>query len=303
MKIILFLLLAMFHNAAANADSVNITMYGKEKYGFNQPKYQNNYILLDKSDRFDLFALADSENFPISSLEQGSVFEKIFSKLDETEKIRIFLRYDKKYTDAAIDFERGRINSVNARFGIYYKEMPYSQNEYVYPAFFENKVYIISSAKTKLTLNGKAELKNYKGVYVQKDKLPDYIYKEFKSLGMVKAESWLEAFELLLTDKVDYMAASYYPSVIEAYKIGLREYVTYSKNPVWKISMFFRVTPKLMKHSKMAKLKAFLKSQQYKKERDEALDELIEIYKENTRGIVPPKFINIQTEDENLQDE
>lgn len=302
MKIILLLLGAIFYNTAVQADSTNIIMYGKEKYGFDQPKYQNNYLLTEKNNRFDIFALADPENFPISSSEQGSIFEKIFSKLDN-EDIRVIFQYEKKYEDAVVDFERGKIKNINARFGVYYKEMPYSKNEYVYPAFFENKIYILTAAKTKLTLNGKAELKNYKGAYVKNDKLPDYIYKEFASLGIISTESWLKAFELLLTDQIDYIAASYYPSIIETYKLGLREYVTYSKNPVWKISMFLRVSPNLMKQEKMVKFRAYLKSQQYKKLRDDAFNELVEIYKENTQGVVPPKFINTQSEEANLQDE
>lgn len=294
MKIIYAILLFC---CITNAHASAIRMYGKEKYGFDQPKYNELANTEDEKEAGRIFALADSENFPISSIEQGSVFNKVFSDLFELEGIKIILRYDNKnYADSLIDFERGVLRNIDARFGVYYQDMPYSRNEYVYPAFFENKIHIITSAKTKLSLNGKAELKNYKGVYVSSDKLPDYIFKEFNSLGMQKTESWEKAYEQLLTGNADYVAASYYPSLLSSYKLGIRDYVTYSKNPVWKTSMFLRVTPKVMKSRLVAKIKSYLKSPHYKKVRDEAFEELVEIYKRNTAGVVPPTFANTDKE-------
>lgn len=290
MKIICAMLLFC---CVANAHASIIRMYGKEKYGFDQPKYEELSYTEDKRDEGRIFALADSENFPLSSIEQGSVFNKVFLDLFDLEGIKIILQYDRRnYADSVIDFERGVLRNIEARFGVYYQDMPYSRNEYVYPALFENKIYIITSAKMKISLNGKAELKNYKGVYVIKDKLPDYIFREFNSLGMQKVENWENAYEQLLTGRADYVAASYYPSLLEAYKLGIRDYITYSKNPVWKIAMFLRVTPKVMKKPVITKIKAYLKSPHYKKVRDDAFEELIQIYKKNTEGIVPPTFAN-----------
>ncbi len=289
MKIISVIMLMFLSLAEANAAVIH--MFGKEKYGYELPKYEELSHSEDKRDERSMLVLADDENFPVSSVEQGSVFNKIFLDLYNLENIKIILRYNRgNYADSVIDFERGVLQNTDARFGVYYQDMPYSRNQYVYPAFFENKVYIITSAKTKLSLSGKAELKNYKGVYAANDKLPDYVVKEFASLGMEKAESWELAFEKLLTGNADYMAASYYPGLLAAYKLGIRDYITYSKNPVWKIAMFLRVTPKIMKTPVMAKIKAYLKSPRYKKVREEAFEELIQIYKKNTEGIVPPTF-------------
>ena len=56
--------------------------------------------------------------------------------------------------------------------------------------------------------------------------------------------------------------------------------------------MFFRVLPDVMDDKSTEELRKYLKSARYKKVRDEAFKELVQIYEENTRGIVPPTYIS-----------
>ena len=250
-----------------------------------------------------LKALADDKNFPISSLEQGSVFSKIFDEMLIKNSIQFSIIYrPETYQKAVRDFERNESREINAHFGVYYKDAPYSKNQYIYPAFFTNDVHIITSLHNKLELATKNDLKKYKGIHVQTDKISDFVAKDFTSFNIKEVESFSKAFELLLTGEIDYIAASYYPSLIELYKTGIRDYVAYSQEPVWKIPMFIRVHPQLMKSPKIKELENILKSDEYKKQRDELLTELIEIYQENTRGIVPPKYVK-ETPDNTAESE
>ncbi|MCM1323117.1 MAG: hypothetical protein NC218_02935 [Acetobacter sp.] len=290
MKIIRFaLILSMLGNISNAAE---IKMYGKETYGYEQPKYLERSVEQEKRGVFRLFALADYDNFPIASYEQGSVFNKIFRDMEDAINVKISLVYNKD-EDRIKSFERGEIiggDNTRARFGVYFEDYPYSKNEYVYPAFFENRIHLIMSTRNKLSLKGKQSLKNYKGVFVKADKLPSYVLKDFSSLGLEKVDDFYTAFEYLLTGKADYIAASYYLSEIESYKQGVRNYIVYSKVPVWKMPMFIRILPQLENDESINKLKKYLKSERYQKIKEDVFAELMEIYRENTRGIVPPTY-------------
>lgn len=294
MKTVLIILAVCFFSLKANAAVME--MYGKEIYGFNQPKYNEDYSENSQRYIFMISALASHDNFPFSSYEQGSVFSKIFRDIQEVTNVKISIRYNKKrYEEKIKEFERGNVikgEDVNARFGVYYEEYPYSKNSFVYPAFFENTIHLIMPVNKKLSLQGKSSLKNYKGVYAKTDNLPVYVVKNLSALGAEEVKDLPEAFEKILTGKADYIAASYYPSLIESYKQGIRKYVLFSKMPVWKAPMFFRVLPEVMDDKRMEELKKYLKSSHYKKVRDDAFKELVQIYEENTRGIVPPTYIN-----------
>lgn len=288
MSYILSTLFIVLSIATANADVIK--MYGKEKYGFEQPKYEDMGVY--EKNTLILTVLAKNDDFPLSSVEQGSVFNKIFLDLQKYHIANIIFVYPgSDYHEQVESFERGELIEINARFGVYFEEYPYSKNEYLYPAVFENKVYIITSARNKLTLNDKGELKNYKGLYIKKDNVSSYVLKEFIDLGMTETTTYSEAYQKLLTGEADYIAASYYPSLIALYKEGIRDYVVYSKAPVWKMSMFLRVKPNVKAHPKYEMLQKYLRSSQFKKTREDAFNEVIEIYKNTTSGIVPPTYI------------
>ncbi len=301
--VLLALILSVY---GLTADSAVLKMYGKDIYGFDQPKYEEDYSEGDRRYIFNISALADSDNFPFSSYEQGSIFSKIFLDLKDATNAKITIRYKKDgYDEKVKEFERGALiigEDINARFGVYYETYPFSKNSYLYPAFFENKVHLIMRAGEKLDLQGKNSLKNYKGIYSKTDRLPSHILKDFSSFGIEAVENLPSAFEQLLTGKADYIASSYYPAVIECYKQGIRKYVSFSKAPVWKAPMFFRVLPQTMDDERIENIKKYLKSSRYKKVREEAFKELIKIYEENTKGKVPPTYIGTSTAQSDEED-
>ena len=298
MKIIRLLVLSLvcvFCGQVQAADNI-ITMFGKDVNGYNQPRYYKSSTRYDWLDRFDIVAISDPDNFPWSSAEQGSVFVKIFEDLAQKEHIVVVFYYPGEgYEQSVDDFEKGKVKfmtKTNAVFGTYYENIPYSKNEYIYPAFFENNIHIITSARNNIAVKTKEDLKNFKGVYSADDRFSSFVLKDFKSLGIKEAKDYPEAYRQLLSGEADYVVGTYYPSQIELYKLGIRDYVVYSKAPVWKMPMFIRAMPGLAEHPRMEYLKKYLRSSRYKKVRDEALQELLDIYRENTKGIVPPTYVN-----------
>lgn len=275
-----------------------IEMFGKDIYGFDIPKYTRNSSLTEKKANLVIATIADNDNFPISSYEQGSIFYKIFNNLNEEIGIKVIINpRGKNYNEEVEHFERGgriggtlEFSEINGIFGAPYKERPYSRNKDIYPAFFINNIHILTSAQNSLDLKDRKDLSKYRGIYVKSDRIADNILNDFSNLGIKSVESFAEAYKQLLTDKVDFIAASYYPSLLETYKLGIHNLVAYSKNPVWKMPLFIRVRPNIMKNRHIEELSKYLKSTQYKKALKEALEELVDIYRENTAGIVPPTY-------------
>lgn len=275
----------------------SINMVGREQKGFDEPVYHTSK---DKSIGNFLYitALAPHANFPYSSSEQGSVFYKLFTDIAEEGDTWLTLVYaPKNYEEKRLEFERGKNEDVNALFGVYYKNLPLFHNKFLYPAIATNNVHLIMPTYKKINLSSKNELKEYHGIHVVTDEVSDIVFEDFKKLNIREVKDFSTAFEELLSGKADYMVASYYASKIEVYKLGIKKYVTFSKAPLWKMPMFLRVSPQLMRNPKIEHLKAYLKSSAYKKKRDELFDEVLEIYKRNTEGIVPPTYIKATSED------
>ena len=274
------------------AMAVSIRMQPDTKHGINIPKY----VLDDdnsglRSSRLKMVALADSENFPISSVKQGSVFLKIFDDIKNRTGIEIELLYNQKYFNLAQLFERGKKTEFNALWGVYYQELPYSKNQYVYPAMMTNNVHLITSVQKNLDIKKKEDLKNYKGMRIQTDKVSNIVAREFATMNLKVAEDFDKAYEELLTGKVDYLVASYYPSLLAAYSLGIKKYIAYSKEPLWRMPVFVRCNESIKKHPAIRALSEYFNSIHYKELREQAFQEVVEIYKTNARGVVPPTYI------------
>ena len=281
------------------ATAVTIKMLPDEKHDINIPKYQIDFADENLGNsKVILTALADSENFPFSSKLQGSVFYKIFNSIKENAKIHIEILYKpEKYVDLVQDFERGEQVEFNALWGVYYKEMPYSRNQYVYPALMTNNIHLITAVQKKLDISKKEDLKDYKGMRVRTDKVSNIVAREFSSMNLKVAEDFDKAYEELLTGKIDYIVASYYPSLIAAYTLGIKKYLAYSREPLWRMPIFIRYHVNLKNKPEMKALSGYLSSPQYKKLREEIFQELIDVYKNNTEGVVPPTYIQFTQEE------
>ena len=265
--------------------------------GYKEPIYK--YTLHDYvyKDQYDIVLYSDPNDFPYSSFHQGTVFYQVFSELLEDEHISIWIYSTKKnYENLVSLFEHGQ-NDVQGLMGVYFENIPYSVNKFLYPSFAEKKIHLITAKGKTLDVLKKEDLKKYKGVYSKQERLSSFVQKDIKKLGIEARENFADAYEDLLTGKVDFVVGSYYLSQIELYKLGLRNFVNLSRTPVWTIPMFIRLNPKTMKHPRIKYLQQYLKSDSYKQYRDKALEDMLAIYRENTRGVVPPTYTGLfQTE-------
>lgn len=292
LKYIITVIVTMF--CVLNANAENIKMFGKEDFGYDVPQYKR---YREYNNVVNLNVISDPDNFPISSQLQGSVFEGVFEELVNRYNLYIRFIYSDNYNQKAEEFEKNkRINvgefSIHGHIGVVYGDYPYSNNEYIYPSFFDDSLHMITSADNKLEIKTKDDLKKYKGIYVKRGQKSSKILKDFSVLRIEPIDTYNKAFELLLTGKVDYIIGSYYGSQIEAYKLGLRNYLIYSKTALWKNPLFIRVAPNVYNSKYADVLKRYLRSSKYKEARDASLKRVLEIYKENTQGVVPVMYIN-----------
>jgi hypothetical protein len=301
----LFIASLFFYTLPAHAeDFYKITQRGIKKYGYNKPFYSNLIREGIAADQYNLYFIADPDSFPFYSNEQGSVFYKVFSDLMNKEHIAIRIRETgKDYNTVVNEFEKilseegKKISGIDAIFGVEFDNVQYSTNKFLYPSFAENKIHLITPNDKIIKISSKNELKNYKGLYVAQDKVSKTIEKDFIRHGITKAETYDQAFEELLTGKVDFIVSSFYKSQIFLYQKGLRNFVNYSVNPVWKMPLFIKFAPRAITHQRIGDLKKYISSQEYKDKRDEALNEVLEFYKENTKGVIPPTYVkNMQTQ-------
>ena len=288
----------------AKADiSQDIVMIRNNDKGFMEPSYLSHERDHDWTSILRFNSLAASDNFPISSKKQGSLFLSVMEEFFQKEHIYIHHNfYGEKYEKMVYEFEykdAKKLNSViifepeNSVFGVYYDNIKYSKNTFLYPSFWENPIYIITSRANTKELGSKDDLNKFKGIYIAKEGFSPFLAKDFQNHGAKEVKDYEEAYEQLLTGKADYIVGGYYSSMIEAYKLGIKDYILYSKEPVWKAAMFLRISPALAKNPHLKLIKKYFKSKDYKIKRDKALYELLEIYRESTQGVVPPTYIKV----------
>mgnify|MGYP003310085818 CR=1 FL=1 len=69
-----------------------------------------------------------------------------------------------------------------------YLDKSLKQYEYIYPAFFENKLHVVTVRDGGVVINTKDDLLKYKGVYVEKDNLSSFIVKELSNYNKLLEE-------------------------------------------------------------------------------------------------------------------
>ena len=108
MKIIKIMIcvLSIVWGISANATEGSISLKGKEIFGYNQPYYHFDDAQYGWRDRYNIVALVNPNNFPVSSYEQGSVFTKIFDDLAKKEHIVISFYYPRDYQTSIEKFEK-----------------------------------------------------------------------------------------------------------------------------------------------------------------------------------------------------
>lgn len=241
----------------------------------------------------DYFPFSEKQDFPeklITIFDQGL---KDFA-LDGNYEIKYVIFDD--YSDAVNGVRRGKADLL---LGSYYATKLYSGLEYIYPAALHNPIHVIMLPKNISKVEKVEDLKNLKGIYLQNEHFSDYMIKNFEKFNIKPVPTPYEAYEKLFVGDVDFIIGSYYYNYAYTLQTGLKDYVAFSKAALWNMPLFLAIS-KASPISKQLRvsLTKFINTEMFKQSISAELQNKIHTLEEQTRGIVPPKFVRVESLDE-----
>lgn len=248
---------------------------------------------------WEIRATSFSDYFPFSYpdktssyVELQSIFNKSLKAYADFANFNLKFIYKPEYENAVIDVRRGEIDIL---MGMYYNTKQYSGLEYIYPAALNNPVHIAMLPHNLDKVHNAEDLKSLKGVYISEEYFSDYMIDNFKSFGIEPVDSPFSAYEKLFTGEADFVAGGYYYNYSMVLQLGLKNYVAFSKKPLWNMPMFIGVSKASRHHNKIsATLKKYIVSDKFKRGIEDSLKKVINEVEQSSQGIVPPKFVRAE---------
>ena len=120
----------------------------------------------------------------------------------------------------------------------------------------------------------------------------DYVKQQMEGYNLESVDTPLQLFEKLYTGEVDFVFTTQYFGIIEAAKLGIRDYLSFSKQIVWNMPIFIGIS-QLSPNRKFLsqKLSSYSENPEHKIKLEKKLQDLIYEIELKNRGVVPPAFI------------
>ncbi len=258
-------------------------------------------VVTKKKDSREIIVRATSfhDYFPISYVTKESgnelmtVFTPVLEQVAEMKNLKFKYVSPKNYDNAVIDVRRG---ATDVLLGMYYDTKQYSGLEYIFPAVLNNPVYIIMRPENIAKVSKPEDLKNLRGIYISKEYFSDYMHDNFISYNIQPVETALKAYEQLFTGEADYIAGSYYYNYAQMCRLGLKDYVSFSKTALWNMPLFIGVSKASQQYAKIVPvLKTIVAEESFSQNINNTLKEFIYEAERKSQGVVPPMFIKQST--------
>ena len=223
-----------------------------------------------------------------------SVFLKPVMKILEKHGVKTEVPhiYDDLADNVKLLLVKAKSGEAEMFIGAYSDTKLFSGLDVVYPAVVSNPVHLITLPETTEKVKNYGDLRNLKGIVCKTEYFSDFVLRKFKELNVSYVESPFEAYEMIITGKADYMLGSLYYNRIMASRFGVESYLTYSKNPIFKIPFFIslsKVMPVLSEYKKVL-TEEFSNPEFAMEVKKEILEEVNKEVDKNA-GVVPPSFI------------
>ena len=220
----------------------------------------------------------------------NSVFKNIVSELAQNANfgVNYFTPTKKTYSSLVDGVNQGNYDLL---LGAYSNTKLYERVELIFPSILNNPVTVITLQENAKNITNAEQLKNLKGAVCIQDQFTDFVSNQMKGYNLEYVETPYEMFEKLFTKKVDYLFMTQYYGLIESIKLGLRKKLSFSKQSVWNMPMFFGVS-KFSKSRKILtqKLSSYSNLPQNKAKLEQNLHDIIRDYEIQYQGVVPPNF-------------
>ncbi len=226
-----------------------------------------------------------------------SVFEGIIDELKQKSNIRINYIYALgSSTDKYIaDINTGDIDIF---LGAYYDTKKFQRTELVFPSILNNPVTIITMPENASKISNLSQLKQLKGAVCNQDEFSDYVKQQMEGYNLESVDTPLQLFEKLYTGEVDFVFVTQYFGIVEASKLGIRDYLSFSKQVVWNMPLFIGIS-QLSPNRKflVQKLTSYSENPENKIKIEQKLQEMVRNIELENRGVVPPAFIKKEISD------
>ncbi len=276
-KIVAFLLICIFGAAPAHAQHMvkeesyltdNITYIGLPDYPpFSYYQTKGKTVVYESAFLKPTLDIMNKYGFQID--------EKTFTQIPDFQSL-------------ILDIRSG---DAQLFFGTYSNTKIFNGVSLIYPASISNPIHIITLPDTQKKIKSIENLGKLKGVISKTEYLSDFVLRKIKPLNIKYVDSPNEAYEALFTANADYILGSLYYNRIMASRLGIEQYLAYSKKPVFKIPFFVALTKIMPKQSLYQKaFETEFAKPNYAKAVKEEIIKLVEEELTKNQGIVPPAF-------------
>lgn len=171
--------------------------------------------------------------------------------------------------------------------------------ELVYPAVVTNPIHLITLAEKQGQIKSYSDLEKLKGIACRSEYFSDFVTRKLKEINVNFVDTPYDAYEQLFKGEADYMMGGLYYNRIMASRLGIGRYLTYSKNPIYKIPVFLALSPVMPKLSEYQKaIHEALLNPEFARNVKEEIVRIVEEEITANDGIVPPSFAQQEPEKE-----
>lgn len=226
-----------------------------------------------------------------------SVFENIIKELQQNSNVKIKYLYAPNATEEQY-LQEINTGEIDVFLGAYYDTKKFQRTELIYPSLLNNPVTIITMPETSAKIKNLEQLKQMKGAVCNQDKFSDYVKQQMLNYSLEYVDTPLQLFEKLYTGEVDFIFMSQYFGIIEASKLGIRDYLSFSKQTIWNMPIFIGIS-QLSNNRKflVQKLSSYSERPDSKAKIEQKLQDMIRDIELKNRGVVPPAFIKKENSD------
>ncbi len=184
-----------------------------------------------------------------------------------------------------------RSGDIDVLLGMYHDSKLYSGLDYVLPAPVSNPITLMTLPGRRNEIKSLEDVKKLKGAILEKEILSDFVTEQMKDYDVIKIRDPNELFKKLFTKEIDYVFTGYYTGLIEASKLGLRNYVVFSKQIIWDIPVFIGVS-KVSEDRKflIGRLGKYLERQDVQEKFKKRLLNVIHQFEIMNNSVTPPMY-------------
>lgn len=182
------------------------------------------------------FGYIPNEYYPDS---YQSVFKPIIDNYAKNVNFLVDYSVSLPYEVLVRNVRGGKIDII---MGIYHDTQMYDGLDYIFPALLNNPIVVVMLPDRINEVSSISDLKKLKGAMSSHEHLSDFVTQQIQNFNIVKIDNSYDLYKKLYNKDIDYVLASEYNARVELAKLGLRNRLSFSKNPLWNIPLFLGVS-------------------------------------------------------------